>query len=201
MSILFINLHKFSTSTEIVSEEVEIALEYMKQMATTINKLETVCDNSTEYNKGLYYSRYILTLAFCLPSKRINTQSVIEIEVNDNYSTLFADHVDSFKKWQKDNTILSREQIIEYINKKREEDKNKDLNEFNKLSDEERALRKDMKRFGLKVDQGNPENTHANNDEHAEAARDQQYEDEGRREFTFRTSDPDQTNMDNMDDY
>ena len=70
----------------------------------------------------------------------------------------------------------------DYINKMREESKIKTMASYNVLSDDDLQLMKDTKRFGLKVDQINPENTNPNESNNTHVQDDIQ-DNDGERDF------------------
>jgi hypothetical protein len=172
----------------------------MKSMVATINKLQLVCKGQTEYNTGLYYAKYILSLAFCLPARRVDTaQGGVDMDGQDNAKDLYENHAKQFQEWRVANTMLTRKEITDFINKNREDNKNKELQRFNALSDEDRAIMKDMKDLRLRIPGQENDAQESNGPNGPDNSRDAEYDEQGAEDFAPPTENPDQMNEELLD--
>ena len=99
---------------------------------------------------------------FILPSNISST--VMETIANNNYNYII--------EYAKSNSMMTVTEIQNYITKMREIEKNIKLEYQDELSNDDRRLLKDMKRFGLKVDMSdanNMNNPTQNEDDQGEA--------------------------------
>jgi hypothetical protein len=104
----------------------------------------------------LSQAKYILTLAICVPARVYITPTItIDLdETNDvPFQEILTKHVNTFEVWKQTHTIMSPTEIQEYMNNKREEQKNIVLAKYNVLNVDDLQLMKDAKRFKLKTRQ------------------------------------------------
>jgi hypothetical protein len=171
------------------------AIESSKNMRDVIRELQNVCKGTT-YSTGLYYSKYIMSLVFCLPGTRADNNNGISIDIPGEMSNVLTNRVKKLKLWKKDNKMMTKEEIQEYINTIREKQKDDILDVYNKLSVDEVQILKDIKRFNLKV-QNKEERDGEDAGPNQIADVDTDYA--GEAEFTLGTSDPDQVNDERLD--
>jgi len=131
----------------------------------------------------------------CIPafpdiSTSANLTSKITIE-KDLHKTILKDIKTAVFKIIKDNNMPTLQEQINYINKVREENKDKILSSLNKKSREEKDILKEMKKIGFNVDEDPDDDTKYNNDNG------DNFEVEGENEHKFHGEDYD--NDDNLD--
>jgi hypothetical protein len=138
-----------------------------------------------------------LSLAFCLPSTRTDKNGAMGGHTAKELLTL---NNKGFVTWNQANVMITKEEIVNYINTQRESQKNLVINIYESLTAEDRKIVVDLKRYGLnivqdKVDKdGNIKGMGGGEDGAAGAgdgAGDDAYEAEGRREFNVRYEEPD----------
>jgi hypothetical protein len=155
----------------------------------------------TKYVSALYYAKYLFTLVFCLPAKRITTSAGVSMDKPAvNTKGLFDAHVKLIVKWHGTNTMMTKDEMMDFINTKREEQKNAILSQYNVLSDEDVQLMKDMKMIGFKMAKAaqNGENEAQGVGSDADADADAALEEEGVAEHAMSTENPDEMNADTL---
>jgi hypothetical protein len=145
------------------------------------------------YTIMLYQAKYIFALALCLPST-LNTEYELSIDSPDDVDvgSVRSSVYKAFENWSKTNTMLTQQEIQDYITKMREEQKNIVLNKYNVLNVDDLQLMKDMKRFGLKVtDDAAFESGTMPDDINTNVVQPDAFEIEGENEYNMETTDPD----------
>ena len=141
-----------------------------------------------DYKTVLYFSKYILALAFALPGKTtyVDKDTVIDPPDGIDIDDIITSNYKLVISWNNIYKMPTVEDYNDYINKKREESKIKTMAVYNALQDDDLQLMKDMKRFGLKADQPveiNPEGNTDNKPEFEGPIPDNVQDYEGEREF------------------
>lgn len=158
------------------------ALHTLQEMKSLLITIQNTFKGNT-YTQVLYYSKYILALAFCLPGQviYIDTQTDIYIPDGIDIDDVISTNYKLMVSWKNTYKMPTITEFNDYINKMREESKIKTMASYNVLSDDDLQLMKDTKRFGLKVDQ-TPENTNPNESNNTHLQDDVQ-DNEGIRDF------------------
>jgi len=136
------------------------ALGIIKEINETIKELDNLSSIiNDDNNTYIYQIRTIFIIrAMCLPSYPEITQnpkfiSKIKID-NETFKKISNEIMTKVLKIINDNRMPTLEDQINYINKIREENKDKILSNLNKKTREERDIINEMKKIGLKMDDG-----------------------------------------------
>jgi len=147
------------------NRQQESVMEIIKSIKDVLSKIK-----NTSHPIYIYALACVLALPgkvnnifnFILPSNISST--VMETIANNNYNYII--------EYAKSNSMMTVTEIQNYITKMREIEKNIKLEYQDELSNDDRRLLKDMKRFGLKVDMSdanNMNNPTQNEDDQGEA--------------------------------
>jgi len=163
--------NKYKNDSNMVSYNIyNDAMNTILLMKDTLIRIQTTFKGD-DYKTVLYFSKYILALAFALPGQTIyvDKETVIDIPDGIDIDEIITSNYKLVISWNNIYKMPTVADYNDYINKKREESKIKTMAVYNALQDDDLQLMKDMKRFGLKVeqpveinpsgdDQGNAEN-------------------------------------------
>ena len=146
------------------------ALPFIKLINNTILELDNLSSIINEVNEDeiiLIRSIFVIR-CMCIPafpdiSITAKLTSKITIE-NDLHKTILKNIKSTIFKIIKDNNMPTLQEQINYINKVREENKDKILSSLNKKTREEKDILKEMKKIGFNVDEDPDDNTKYNND-------------------------------------
>ena len=134
------------------------ALSIIKEINETIKELDNLSSIiNDDNNTYIYQIRTIIILrAMCLPSYPDITQNpkfIPKIKIDNEILKKITNEINSkILKIINDNKMPTLEDQINYINKIREESKDKILSNLNKKTREERDIINEMKKIGLKMD-------------------------------------------------
>ena len=176
---------------------MENAIEFALPMKETLVKLQNTF-KGYDYNTALYYAKYILAMIYILPGQVIYSggETIIDTPDGIDIDVIVKNNYDIMNSWKINYKMPSLSEYNEYINKMREESKNKIMAAYNVLQDDDLQLMKDAKRFGLPVnintESGDVSND-ANDANDANNNGEQDYEQE--RDFY-----PENPDMDNAND-
>ena len=128
-----------------IIKKINKTIEVLDRLNSIINE-----DNETDINQ---IQTIIVIRALCLPSfpdmkKPINLKISVSSDI-DNYSSIFSDIKTKILKIIENSKMPNIEEQKDYINKMREENKNKILSTFKTKSIEENAVIKELKKIGL----------------------------------------------------
>lgn len=134
---------------------LNIACETVTNIIRDILKLNDTIDdfNKKDINN---IKLFILSRAICLPFNPDNSENILKasIEVSHGFIKDLTNMVyKNITKYLQDITMPSIEDNIIFINALREQNKNKQLSEMNKMSMEERQLEKELKSMGITGEQ------------------------------------------------
>jgi hypothetical protein len=134
------------------------ALEIIKEINETIKELDNLSSIiNDDNNTYIYQIRAIFVLrAMCLPSYpdiNKNPKFIPKIKIEaEVFKKISNEIMNKILKIIMDNKMPTLEDQINYINKIREENKDKILSNLNKKTREEREIINEMKKIGLKID-------------------------------------------------
>jgi len=136
-------------------------MELAKMMKNTLIDIQKKFKGD-DYTKSLYFSKYILAIAYTLPAQPIYIDKDLTIDIPDgiDINDVLSINFDILVTWKNTIKMPTVSEYNDYINKMREESKIKTMAVYNVLDDDDLQLMKDMKRFGFKVEppvQINPE--------------------------------------------
>jgi hypothetical protein len=132
----------------------------IKEINETIKELDNISSIiNDENNTYIYQIRAIIVIrAMCLPAYpdiNPNPKFISKIKIdNEVFKKITNEIMTKVLKIISDNKMPTLEDQINYINKIREESKDKILSNLNKKTREERDIINEMKKIGLKMDDG-----------------------------------------------
>ena len=188
-----------------------ILFQHLKEKAMTLiykinktieelDKLNSIIndDNETDINQIL---TIIIIRAICLPAfpdikkiDKLESYNFMNIE-KSVYINIYNDIKSKIIKIIENNKMPTENEVKDYINKFREDNKNKILSKYKNKTIEEKAVFKELKKCGIDIIGEDDENIGEINKEKTDIDLDN----EGQNEFTVRQEDPD-IDDDNMDD-
>ena len=136
------------------------ASDIIKEINETIKELDNLSSIiNDDNNTYIYQIRAIIVIrAMLLPSYpdiNTNTKFISKIKIeNEVFKRITNEIITRVLKIISDNKMPTLEDQINYINKIREENKDKILSNLNKKTREERDIINEMKKIGLKMDDG-----------------------------------------------
>jgi len=136
------------------------ANDIIKEINETIKELDNLSSIiNDDNNTYIYQIRAIIVIrAMLLPSYpdiNTNTKFISKIKIeNEVFKRITNEIITRVLKIISDNKMPTLEDQINYINKIREENKDKILSNLNKKTREERDIINEMKKIGLKMDDG-----------------------------------------------
>jgi len=146
------------------------ASDIIKEINETIKELDNLSSIiNDDNNTYIYQIRAIIVIrAMLLPSYpdiNTNTKFISKIKIeNEVFKRITNEIITRVLKIISDNKMPTLEDQINYINKIREENKDKILSNLNKKTREERDIINEMKKIGLKMDDGDDDAKPVNNE-------------------------------------
>jgi len=147
-------LNKLLKEYKANDEETFVLYEACIEITNIVKEISKLNRNINENNKNDInnINTYILSRALCLPFNPDYTNTILKASFEVSYgfvknltSTIYV----NVMKYLKDISMPTVEDNIIFINSIREQNKNKQLMEMNKLSMEERQLEKELKSMGI----------------------------------------------------
>ena len=126
----------------------------LKEYTDIIKNIKETLSNIKNIEHPVYI--YALAIVLALPGKINNIRSFI-MPSNGNITSTIMERIKTANynyiiEYVKTQTMMTVNEIQSYITKMREEEKNKKLQYQDELSNDDRRLLKDLKRFGLKIE-------------------------------------------------
>lgn len=202
--------YKFSNYRQLLITVSTILYSHLKEKAMTIiykinktiemlDKLNSIIndDNETDIHQIM---TIIIIRGICLPcfpdiKKITNLYSYLSLDIEkDVYTKIFGDIKTRVFKIMEENKMPTLKEQIDYINKMREENKDKILANLNKKTREEKDILKELKKIGLEEIMEDDVNIEVN-----KAKNDDDMDMEGEGEFSLGVEDDDKDSYDKDD--
>ena len=190
---LFAVSTKYKKDSDIIAYNIyNDALQTAQEMKNVLIKMQNTF-KGTHYTNAVYFSKYILALAYSLPAQVIYVDKETQLYVPDgiDIDIILHENYKLVNAWKHTFKMPTVGEFNDYINTMREESKNKTMATYNVLSDDDLQLMKDTKRFGLKVDQPVEVNPDGNANNTQDYTNDSVQDYSGEREFYPESGDAD----------
>lgn len=147
--ILYVNLKEYPDIQSLCIRTLINIIKEIDILYTIIND-----DNKNEINKIILF---IISRIICLPSDPNQIKGNVlkpVFDIDQKIITNIAKEIyTKITKIFKSSSILTLEEQVNFVNKIREENKNKTLDIMNKKTEEERNIFKELKKIGIKTDE------------------------------------------------